>query len=405
MPTKQRADSSRRIIILGSTGSIGRNVLHVIDHLAQHDHARFDIVGLAAGRSAEQLAEQASRTGCRAVALDDAAQAEHLTGVEQVFTGQDAARQLIDAVAREGDCVVAAMVGFAGLAPVLDAIDRGCNIALANKETLVAAGELVMRRVRDRGVELLPIDSEHSAIHQCLRSGHSTREVNRLVLTASGGPFRTFPREAMENVSVEQALNHPTWNMGRKITIDSATLMNKALEIIEAHWLFGLPASQIDAIIHPQSIIHSFVEFIDHSIIAQLGPPDMQTPIQYALTWPERVHGGSTSMNWCDLRQMDFEPVDEVRFPAIGLAHRVLEEGGAAGAVFNAANEQAVHAFLDRRIGYTAIAKVVEQALDRLSYPIPQSLEDAREADQAARRLVDEHVRQRAGQARVSSSS
>ncbi len=266
---------SRRLIVLGSTGSIGTNALTVVEHLRRRKLFEFDVIGLAAGSNIELLREQALRFGVGHVAIADAAQAHALKAISHVHAGPEAARQLVEAAAQPGDLVLGAMVGAAGIPATLAAIDRGCDIALANKETLVAAGALVMPRVRDRGVSILPIDSEHSAVFQCLLAGRSIDEVERLVITASGGPFRTWGKEKLYNATVEEALNHPTWNMGPKVTVDSAALVNKALEVIEAHWLFDLPASRIEVIVHPQSIVHSLVEFVDGSLIALLGPPDM----------------------------------------------------------------------------------------------------------------------------------
>jgi len=256
----------------------------------------------------------------------------------------------------------------------------------------VAAGELVMPLVKAKGVRLLPIDSEHSAIFQCLLSGRSIEEVKRLVITASGGPFRSVPIDQMRRATVEQALNHPTWNMGPKVTIDSASMMNKALEIVEAHWLFGLPADKIEVVVHPQSIIHSFVEFVDHSVIAQLGPPDMRTPIQYALTWPHRHHGISKALDWASFRRLDFEPLDPARFAAPALAKRVIQMGGTSGAVFNAANEAAVAAFLNHRIGFGAIVDLVADALEAHEPHTIQSLDDVLAADRNARRWVNDRL-------------
>ena len=249
-----------------------------------------------------------------------------------------------------------------------------------------------MPKVVKNGVRLLPIDSEHSAIFQCLEGLGDEPSVARLVLTASGGPFRMWPRERIEQATVEEALNHPTWNMGPKVTIDSASLMNKALEIIEAHWLFKMPSNKIDVVIHPQSIIHSMVEFADGSILAQLGPPDMKTPIQYALTWPRRVAGCSTRMSWSKAQRLDFEPVDEQRFGAPRLAHEVIDVGGTAGAIFNAANECAVAAFLAKRIPFGRITALVEQALESVDATPVHTLDDVTQADQVARRFVNEKV-------------
>ncbi|MCZ6836627.1 MAG: 1-deoxy-D-xylulose-5-phosphate reductoisomerase [Planctomycetota bacterium] len=384
---------TRRLILLGSTGSIGTNTLEVIQHLNRVGSIEFDVVGLAAGSNSNTLAEQAKSFQVDHVAIADHAQAEALGDVATLYTGPDAAVQLIQAIARPGDLVVGAMVGSAGLPATLEAIELGCDIALANKETLVAAGEMVMPLVKAKGVNLLPIDSEHSAIFQCLLSGRSIDEVRRLVITASGGPFRTWSKTRIAGASPQMALDHPTWNMGPKVTIDSASLMNKSLEVIEAHWLFGLPAEKIEVIVHPQSLIHSFVEFVDGSVMAQMGPPDMKTPIQYALTWPKRVEGCSKTMDWSSLRQMDFEPVDHDRFGALQLAYQVIERGGTSGAIFNAANEVAVQAFLDGRIDFPTITNLVGQALSTID-PIPvHSLDDVMKADQAARVFVHDTMK------------
>jgi 1-deoxy-D-xylulose-5-phosphate reductoisomerase len=391
--TSPRGGSIRRLIVLGSTGSIGVNTLAVVEHLARINRLRFEVVGLASGANVAVLAQQAKQFGVRQVAVANLAQPDVLRGAAHVFSGANAALDLINAVAQPGDLVVGAMVGSAGIPAILAAIERGCDIALANKETLVAAGAIVMPKVREHGVNLLPIDSEHSAIFQCLLAGRSIDEVKRLVITASGGPFRTWTKDRMLAATVEEALNHPTWNMGPKVTIDSASLMNKGLEIIEAHWLFGLPDEKIEVIIHPQSIVHSFVEFVDGSIIAQLGPPDMRTPIQYALTWPDRVEGCSRAMDWTSLRQMEFEPVDHERFAAPRLAHQVIRAGGTAGAIFNAANEAAVAAFLDRKIGFWRIPELTREAMDVIDVSCVHTMQDVLKADRMAREYVQSRVR------------
>jgi 1-deoxy-D-xylulose-5-phosphate reductoisomerase len=378
--------AARRLILLGSTGSIGVSTVEVLRHLRASGEA-FEVVGLAAGSNAALLAEQAAALGVREVALADPLAAMNLPGTLGVRAGADAALRLVENLARPGDLLVAAMVGFAGLASALRAIDLGCHVALANKETLVAAGELVMARAAARGVQLFPIDSEHSALAQCVRSGRID-ELDRVVITASGGPFRTWDTERTAAATPADALRHPTWQMGRKITIDSATLMNKALEIIEAHWLFGLPAERIEAIVHPQSIVHGLAEFRDGSVIAQLSPPDMKLPIQMALTWPDRHDGVARRLDWAGLRRLDFEPVDHARFPAVRLAHEVIRRGGSAGATLNAANEVAVHAFLEGRIPFPRIAQVVQEALAELPDRPLRSLEDAEAADLAARRFA-----------------
>ncbi len=375
----------RRLILLGSTGSIGTSALAVVEHLHRRKLQRFDIVGLATGSSSQSVAEQAKRFDVQHVAIADKTAAGTLKGIAHVYGGPDAALQLVEAVAQPGDLVLGAMVGSAGLPATLAAIERGCDIALANKETLVAAGELVMPLVRKHNVDLLPVDSEHSAIFQCLQAGRSNGEVARLVLTASGGPFRTWTRDRVHNATVEHALDHPTWNMGPKVTVDSASLMNKALEVIEAHWLFDMPTEKIDVVVHPQSIIHSFVEFIDGSVVAQLSPPDMKSPIQYALSWPRRLDGCAPTLDWQTAGRLDFEPVDHDRFPALRLAWRVIETGGTAGAIFNAANEVAVAAFLDRRIPFGMITTLVEQVLDTIETVPVKTLQDIHQADQTAR--------------------
>ncbi len=392
-PKRPSPPSPRRLILLGSTGSIGTNALEVVEHLHQRQLMRFEVVGLAAATRSTVVAEQAKRFGVEHVAVADEAAAATLTGLGHVYAGPDAALQLIEAVAQPGDLVVGAMVGSAGLPATIAAIDKGCDIALANKETLVAAGVLVMPLVRNRGVQLLPIDSEHSAIFQCLQTGRSNDEVARLVLTASGGPFRTWPADRVEQATVEETLDHPTWNMGPKVTVDSASLMNKALEVVEAHWLFEMPAEKISVVVHPQSIVHSFVEFVDGSVVAQLSPPDMKSPIQYALSWPQRLDGCARTMDWQTAGRLDFEPVDHDRFPALRLAWGVIEAGGTSGAILNAANEVAVAAFLDRRITFGMITRLVERAMNAVEAVPVRDLDDIHRADQAARaevgRLVD----------------
>jgi len=375
---------TRRLIILGSTGSIGTATLEVVAHLAQDGGPRYSVVGLAAGSNAALLAQQAAQFGVHDVAVADTRAAGSLPTALRTLTGPDAATELIERIAQPGDMVMAAMVGVAGLAPVLAAIERGCNIALANKETLVAAGSVVQEAVARKGVKLLPVDSEHSAVFQCLRAG-TLREVDRLILTASGGPFRTWSPERTANATLAEALRHPTWQMGRKVTIDSASLMNKGLEVIEAHWLFDLPSERIDAIVHPQSIVHSFVEFRDGSTIAQLSPPSMKHPIQYALTWPDRLTGCCPTIAWDAIRSLEFEPVDHARFPAISLAKRVIDVGGSSGAIFNAANEIAVEAFIAGSLRFGDIATVVTASLDRLHARPVHTLAEVLAADRDAR--------------------
>jgi 1-deoxy-D-xylulose-5-phosphate reductoisomerase len=380
--------SPRRLILLGSTGSIGVQTLDCLAHLGD----AYQVVGLAAGSRAEQIIEQARQFGVTNLALADEKAAEQVQAAlpeARVFAGADAARQMTKTV--DAEMLITAVVGAAGLPATLVGIERGMTIGLANKETLVAAGELVMPLARKHDIPLLPIDSEHSAIFQCLQ-GSEHGHVKRIVLTASGGPFRDATKQEIEAATVDEALNHPTWNMGPKITIDSATMMNKALEIIEAHWLFDLSAEQIDVIIHPQSIAHSFVEFDDHSILAQMGTPDMRTPIQYALTYPGRVDGCSKPLDWTAMTKLDFAQPDHDRFPSLGLAYRAIRSGGTAGAVLNAANEAAVAAFLGRRIRFVQIVQLVEQAMDAIAPAPVTSLDAVQEADRAARHFVAEQL-------------
>ncbi len=391
---------TRRLVVMGSTGSIGVNTLKVVEHLnaaRPNGQPQVKIVGLAAGRSVKQLVEQAKRFNAPAVAISDPDQAKALKQAlpkARICVGPDAALELAEHC--DATDIAAAIVGSAGLPATLTAIRKGMTIGLANKETLVAAGPLVTPLLAKHNAKVIPVDSEHSAIFQCLagQTGGKTGDaVKRIVLTASGGPFRTADKQAMYNATVEQALNHPTWNMGPKITVDSATMMNKALEIIEAHWLFGLPPEKIDVIIHPQSIVHSFVEFADNSVLAQMGPPDMKTPIQYALMYPDRPQGCSRAMDWTTLSTLEFEQPDHDKFRSLKLAYRVIEAGGTSGAIFNAANEAAVAAFLDRKVSLGRIVELVAEALERIE-PMPaDSLESVLEADRQARAFVTERLK------------
>ena len=376
------------IAILGSTGSIGRSSLDVVEALP----GRFRITYLTAHRNVDLLAEQVRRFRPRAVVVRDEEHALKLraltNGSTEVLTGDDA---LLDIVSRpDVDLVISALVGFAGLRPTLHAIEAGKDIALANKETLVVGGEIIMEKARIHGVRLLPVDSEHSAILQCLQ-GEDMRSVGRLILTASGGPFLQLPKEDFCRVTPGQALKHPTWCMGSKITIDSATLMNKGLEVIEAHWLFGLSPERIEVIVHPQSIIHSMVEFVDGSIKAQLGIPDMKLPIQYALTYPERPPSTFKRVDFSDLGRLTFQNPDYERFPCLSLAYRVLREGGTAPAILNAANEAAVQLFLEERIPFTAIPEMITEALDGIPREDHLTLDTILRADRDARAFVAHH--------------
>ena len=377
------------IAILGSTGSIGRSSLDVIEALPD----RFRITYLTAHRNIDLLSEQTRRFQPHGVVVRDEAHAQRLrsqmNSSTEVLSGEDA---LLDIVSRpDVDLVISALVGFAGLRPTLRAIEAGKDIALANKETLVVGGALIMEKVRAHGVHLLPIDSEHSAILQCLQ-GEDIRSVGRLILTASGGPFLNLSHEEICRVTPGQALKHPTWSMGSKITIDSATLMNKGLEVIEAHWLFGLPSDRIEVIVHPQSIIHSMVEFVDGSVKAQLGIPDMKLPIQYALTYPERPPSMFKRVDFSEIARLTFQKPDMERFPCLSLAYRVLQEGGTAPAVLNAANEAAVQLFLEERIPFTGIPEMIADALDAIPAESELTLDAILRADRDARTFVAHHT-------------
>ena len=387
----------KRIAILGSTGSIGRSALSVIEAQA----GRLEVVGLAAGRNADLLAEQAGRHRPRVVAastpaaLDQAQAALRRAGVdvEQACAGQDGLRAV--ATHPDADVVLCATAGTAGLDATLAAIDAGKTIALANKEVLVMAGGLMLRAARRRGVAILPVDSEHNAIHQCVHGRHPD-EVRRLILTASGGPFRDRPAAELEAVTPREALDHPTWRMGRKITVDSATLMNKGLEVIEARWLFEAPPDRIDVVVHPQSIVHSLVELRDGSVIAQLGVTDMRLPIQYALSYPERWDAPLPALDLAGCGRLDFDRPDLQRFPCLALAYRALRGPTALPVILNAANERAVEAFLDQRLGFTAIPAAIERALDageRRQAGDVRTLAAVREVDAWARRFTDELIR------------
>jgi len=383
----------KRISILGATGSIGRQCLNVVESLP----GRFEVVALAAGANASVLAEQVTRHKPKLVSVADAAAAERLRvalklrgaakrGVSpEILCGAEGIEGV--ATCPEADIVVSAAVGVVGLAATYKAIECGKSIALANKEVLVAAGEVVMAAVARRGVALLPVDSEHNAIHQCLRGGES-REVKRLVLTASGGPFRKTPLARLAKVTPRQALAHPNWKMGNRITIDSATMMNKGFEVIEARWLFGVSLDQIHVVIHPQSTIHSMVEFVDGSVLAQLGPTDMRMPIQYALTFPERVASNGFALDWKSLRELDFEEVPARKFPCLALAKQALSGGGPLPCALNAADEIAVAAFLDGRLPFPGIAAVIEHVLGKMPRAAIRSIEDVLAADGEARRLA-----------------
>ena len=369
--------------VLGSTGSIGTSTLAVLDGLRD----RFRVVALTAGRNVDLLIEQARRLRPRFVGVLRAADAARVRDAlgEGVAVGWGEEALVEAAVHPEADIVVTGIVGAVGIAATLAALEQGRRVALANKETLVAGGDVVMRALRHGGGEIVPVDSEHSAIHQCLR-GEAGRDVERLILTASGGPFRTWPLERMERATPGEALQHPTWRMGGKITVDSATLMNKGLEVIEAHWLFGVDFDRIEVVVHPQSIVHSLVEFADGSVKAQLGPPDMRGPIQYALTYPERGPRVGRRLSLPELGTLTFEEPDLDRFPCLALAYAAARAGGTAPAVLNAANEVAVAAFLAGKSGFLDIPRCVERVLERHDPVGADSLDAVLAADAWARR-------------------
>jgi 1-deoxy-D-xylulose-5-phosphate reductoisomerase len=391
--------SVKKIVLLGSTGSIGTSTLKV----AQEIPERMEIVGLAAANSVEALAHQVKETGVKNVGIFNPEKEAELRALipadVKVHVGLEG---LIELAQLEGaDMVLVAIVGIVGLHPAFAAIDAGKDLAVASKEILVMAGELVMRAAREKGVKILPVDSEHNAIFQCLdgRQGlhsagasslrsESNHEISRLILTASGGPFRTMDTELLESVQLEQALKHPTWKMGRKITIDSATLFNKGLEMIEARWLFDVEMDRVDVIVHPQSIVHSMVEFIDGSILAQLSTTDMCFPIQYAVTYPERMANKLKPINFAELGKLEFEAVRRDAFPAIDLAVRAGTRGGTLPAVLNAANEIAVDAFVNGKIGFTDIWRIVEQTMDAHVWNAGETLEALISADEDARVLA-----------------
>ena len=381
-----RDGDTLRVAVLGSTGSIGQSTIDVI----AASRGRLTAHLLAAWRSTGPLLEQARRLRPRWVVVGDPAAAAaippgDLPAGTELAVGPEALDDLVADPAI--DRVVSAIVGAAGLRSTWAAIEAGKTVALANKETLVMAGPLVMRRAAETGAALIPVDSEHSAIHQALACGRPA-EVERLVLTASGGPFRTRSRESLATVTPEEALRHPTWSMGPKITVDSATMMNKSLELIEARWLFGLPAAKLAVVVHPQSIVHSFVEFVDGAVIAQLGPPDMRLPIQYALFYPDRVAGPARRLDFAATMRLDFEPPDLERFPALRLGHEAAARGGTAGVVLNAANEEAVRGFLDGAVRFTDIAEICGRVLAEHPFQDNPTLDDVCRLDAWARQEV-----------------
>jgi 1-deoxy-D-xylulose-5-phosphate reductoisomerase len=359
---------------------------------------RFGVIALAAGSNLDELIGQIERHHPEIVSVADAGKVDELAGrlrakgvspLPAIHHGREG--MLAVGTHASADIVVSAAVGVVGLEATYEAVKLGKSVALSNKEVLVAAGELVMAAAKNAGRELLPVDSEHNAVHQCLRGGER-REVRRLVLTASGGPFRKSPLAGLKDVTPEQALAHPNWRMGNRISIDSATMMNKGFEVIEARWLFGMRPDQVDVVIHPQSTVHSMVEFVDGSVLAQLGPTDMRMPIQYALTYPERVASNQIALNWSKLRRLDFARVSTRRFPCLRLAREAMKKGGALPCALNAADEIAVAAFLERRLPFLGIPEVIERVLARAPRTRFASMEDVLTADAEARRMASEEV-------------
>jgi 1-deoxy-D-xylulose-5-phosphate reductoisomerase len=376
----------RRIAILGATGSIGKSTLDLVERSPD----RFEVVAVSAATNVDALAQIARRTGAKLAVIADETRfgdlKDRLVGTDcRAAAGEEA---LVDVATVDADLVMAAIVGCAGLRPVMAAVESGRTLALANKEALVTAGALMLDAAQQSGSTILPVDSEHNAIFQCL-AGSRAHDVSKIILTASGGPFRTAAAEFIRSATPAQAVAHPNWSMGAKISVDSATMMNKGLELIEAHYLFGLPSEQIDILIHPQSVIHSMVEYIDGSVLAQLGSPDMRIPIAYALAWPERLETPAQKLDLAAIARLDFERPDFERFPALRLARQALEKGGAASIVLNAANEVAVAYFLEGRLGFADIARMVEDALDEADFVNPRSIDEVLEVDARVRSRVE----------------
>jgi 1-deoxy-D-xylulose-5-phosphate reductoisomerase len=383
--TTTSSERPRSVSVLGSTGSVGCNTIDLIER--QRD--AFVVEALTAHRNVDLLAEQARRLGARLAVIADPSRYAALrdalagSGVEAA-AGPEA---VVDAAARPADWVMAAIVGAAGLAPTLAAIRRGAMVALANKEVLVCAGSLVMEEAARHGAKLLPVDSEHNAIYQVFDAAQPDA-IDRIILTASGGPFRELSFDAMGHVTPEQAVKHPNWAMGAKISVDSATMMNKGLELIEAYHLFQLGDDRIDIVVHPQSIVHGLVVYRDGSVLAQLGSPDMRTPIAYTLAWPKRMAAPTKRLDLAALAQLTFQAPDDRRFPALRLARAALQQGGGSPTILNAANEIAVHAFLERAIGFLDIARIVERTLETLGTTVLSTLDDVHHYDREARRLA-----------------
>ena len=380
----------RKIAILGATGSIGKSTLDLVEY----NRDRFEVVAVTAATSVEALADIARRTGAKLAVI---ANESRLGELRQLLAGTGCrcaagSSALVEAACGDADLVIAAIVGCAGLKPVMAAVEAGKTVALANKEALVTAGELMTQAAQASGTVILPIDSEHNAIFQCL-AGSRKQDVARIILTASGGPFRDAPVDRIAAATPEEAVAHPNWSMGAKISVDSATMMNKGLELIEARYLFGLTSDRIDIVVHPQSVVHSLVEFVDGSMLAQLGSPDMRIPIAYALAWPERMETGARRLDLAAIARLDFEPPDVERFPALRVARQALESGGSAPIVLNAANEVAVASFLAGGIRFPDIVDLVQQALDELDFAAPRSIPDVLDIDRRTREHVETEVK------------
>jgi 1-deoxy-D-xylulose-5-phosphate reductoisomerase len=376
----------KTISILGATGSVGSSTLDLVER----NPDRFEVIALTAAKNVAALADAALRTNAKLAVISDA---ELLPELKQrlvdsncrAATGGEA---LAEAASGEAELVMAAIVGCAGLEPVMDAIEAGRTIALANKESLVTAGELMTTAAKACGATILPVDSEHNAIFQCLAANRAC-DIAKLVLTASGGPFRNWHRAEMAAATPDQAVAHPNWSMGAKISVDSATMMNKGLELIEAHHLFGLASERLEVLIHPQSVIHSMVEYVDGSVLAQLGSPDMRIPIAYALAWPERMETPAEKLDLARIGSLDFDIPDLDKFPALRVARQAMEVGGATPIILNAANEEAVAAFLDHRIGFLAIVDTVEEVLARMDAPKPRTIADVIDIDRRTRAMAN----------------
>ncbi|MBI85196.1 MAG: 1-deoxy-D-xylulose-5-phosphate reductoisomerase [Planctomycetaceae bacterium] len=383
-------DRPTNVAVLGSTGSIGQSTLAVI----AESGGRFRALALSTNTSTQRIIEQAFEFAPQCIVVADQRQAAQLDASQlpagtELFSGAEDLSRV--AALEEVDVVVAAIVGSAGLLSTWSALEAGKRVALANKETMVMAGPLAIEVAQNSGAQLLPVDSEHSAVFQALQAGRP-QDVRRVILTASGGPFRQYTPEQLQHVTVDQALEHPTWKMGKKITVDSATMMNKALEIIEARWLFQLKKDQIDVVIHPQSVVHSMVEYVDGSVIAQLSPPDMRLPIQYALSYPERWKGPAKTIDWTRAQQLTFEPPDNDRFPALALGLEVAQAGGTTGAVLNAANEAAVARFLDGRLAFSNIVPACRAVLQQHNFETHPDLERLIALDAWARQEIAKWV-------------